>query len=132
MAYLIDTDILIYNIKGNLGVAQHFVERQDIPKSISIITYGELLYGAKKSKQTGRNSAIVYRMAEIFPIIGISRPIIETFADIKLTLEKEGERVPDLDLLIAATALSLNYSLVTNNIRHFSRIVGLKIENWAE
>ena len=132
MAYLIDTDILIYNIKGNLKVAQHFVERQDIPKSISIITYGELLYGAKKSKQTGKNSAIVYRLAEIFPIIGISRPIIETFADIKLTLEKEGERVPDLDLLIAATALSLNYSLVTNNIRHFSRIAGLKIENWAE
>jgi tRNA(fMet)-specific endonuclease VapC len=132
MAYLIDTDILIASIKANPIVNQHIAQSQNIPKALSIITYGELLFGAKKSTQSGRNSALIYRLAEIFPIIGISRAIIETFADIKLILKRAGERIPDMDLLIASTALSLNYTLVTNNVKHFRRIKGLSIENWME
>jgi len=132
MAYLIDTDIIIYSLKGDSHVSRNFTEQQDIPKAISIITYGELLYGAKKSKLSAKNSAAIYRLAENFPIIGISRSVMEAFTDIKLILERGGQRVPDLDLLIAATALSHGYTLVSNNTRHFSRIAGLKLENWAE
>jgi tRNA(fMet)-specific endonuclease VapC len=132
MAYLIDTDIIIYSIKGNPKVQQSFREKESIPKAISIITYGELLYGAKKSTQPEKNTAIVYRLAEIFPIVGITRSVIEAFADIKRLLEIRGERLADLDLLIASTALSLNYTLVTNNTQHFQRIKGLKLENWMK
>ena len=132
MAYLIDTDIIIYSIKGNLKVQQRFREKEAIPKAISIITYGELLYGAKKSTQPEKNAAIVYRLAQIFPIVGITRSVIEAFAEIKRSLEIRGERLSDLDLLIASTALSLNYTLVTNNTQHFQRIKGLKLENWIE
>lgn len=132
MAYLIDTDIVIYSIKGNLKVQQRFREKESIPKAISIITYGELLYGAKKSTQPEKNAAIVHRLAEIFPIVGITRSVIEAFAEIKRSLEIRGERLADLDLLIASTALSLNYTLVTNNTQHFRRVKGLKIENWTE
>ena len=132
MAYLIDTDIIIFGITGNQKVQQRISEKEAISKAISIITYGELLYGAKKSSQTDKNSAIIYRLAEIFPIIGISRAVIEAFADVKLSLEKQGDKLADLDLLIAATALSLNYTLVTNNIKHYKRIKGLKLENWME
>jgi tRNA(fMet)-specific endonuclease VapC len=62
--------------------------------------------------------------------VGITRSTIETFTDVKLALEKKGEVIEDFDLLIAATALSLNYTLVTNNVRHFERIRGLQLENW--
>jgi tRNA(fMet)-specific endonuclease VapC len=57
---------------------------------------------------------------------------METFADLKSRLEMEGKRLDDFDLLIASTALALNYRLVTNNERHFRRIPGLEIENWSK
>ena len=127
---MIDTDILIHSIKGNETVNQNIAKYAAIPKAISIITFGELLYGAKKSQQRDKNTSIVYRLAEIFPVVGITRSTIETFTDVKLALEKKGEVIEDFDLLIAATALSLNYTLVTNNVRHFERVKGLQLENW--
>jgi len=130
MAYLIDTDIVINSIKGNKKVNQRISEYAAIPKAISIITFGELLYGAKKSIQRDKNTSIVYRLAEIFPIVGITRSTIEAFTDVKMALELKGERIEDFDLLIAATALSLNYTLVTNNTKHYKRIKGLQLENW--
>ncbi|HUI72498.1 MAG TPA: PIN domain-containing protein, partial [Spirochaetia bacterium] len=87
-------------------------------------------YGAKKSQQRDKNTSLVHRLAEIFPVVGITRSTIETFTDIKLALDRKGEGIEDFDLLIAATALCLNYTLVTNNVKHFKRIEGLQIENW--
>ena len=130
MPFLIDTDIVINSIKGNKKVNQRISEYAAIPKAISIITFGELLYGAKKSIQRDKNASIVYRLAEIFPIAGITRSTIEAFTDIKMALDLKGERIEDFDLLIAATALSLNYTLVTNNTKHYKRIEGLQLENW--
>ena len=88
---------------------------QNYPKSISIVTYGELLFGAKKSQNVDKNLAVVYRIKELFPVIGIDKPIIETFSGIKLSLRKEGNPIDDMDLLIASTALTLNLTVVTNN-----------------
>ena len=130
MPYLIDTDIVINSIKGNTKVNQKIGAYAAIPKAISIITFGELLYGAKKSTQRDKNTSIIYRLAEIFPIVGITRSTIEAFTDIKMALDMKGERIEDFDLLIAATALSLNYTLVTNNTKHYKRIEGLQLENW--
>ena len=130
MPYLIDTDIVINSIKGNKKSQPKDSEYAAIPKAISIITFGELLYGAKKSTQRDKNTSIVYRLAEIFPIVGITRSTIEAFTDVKMALELKGERIEDFDLLIAATALSLNYTLVTNNTKHYKRIEGLQLENW--
>jgi tRNA(fMet)-specific endonuclease VapC len=130
MPYLIDTDIVINSIKGNKKVNQRISEYAAIPKAISIITFGELLYGAKKSIQRDKNTSIIYRLAEIFPIVGITRSTIEAFTDVKMALDLKGERIEDFDLLIAATALSLNYTLITNNTKHYKRIEGLQLENW--
>jgi len=130
MPYLIDTDIVINSIKGNKKVNQRISEYATIPKAISIITFGELPYGAKKSIQRDKNTSIIYRLAEIFPIVGVTRSTIEAFTDVKMALDLKGERIEDFDLLIAATALSLNYTLVTNNTKHYKRIDGLQLENW--
>jgi len=56
---------------------------------------------------------------------------METFGDIKVELQKQGNIIDDLDLIIAATAVTMNYTLVTNNEKHFSKISELRIENWA-
>lgn len=130
MSYLIDTDIIIYSIKGNRTVQNRFLKNENIPKAISVITYGELLFGARKSKNAEKNLAVVYRIKELFPIIEIDNAVIETFSGIKAAMQKIGSLVDDMDLLIASTALTMNYTLATNNEKHFGKIKGLKIENW--
>ncbi len=130
--YLIDSDILIYSLKNLPMVRQRFTEKASIPKAISVITYGELYYGAKKSAQVEKNLAIVRRISELFSIINTTKSIMETFADLKTDLQIKGKIISDFDLIIAATALSFNYTLVTNNDKHFSRIPSLQIENWTK
>ena len=130
MAYLIDSDILIYSLKGNAAVQNRFQRLADAPKAISVISFGELLYGAKKSQQPEKNAAIVLKMSDVFPIMDLTRIVMEIFAELKAALQTKGTPLDDMDLLIGATALSLNYILVTNNERHFRKIPGLLVENW--
>lgn len=130
MSLLIDTDIILYSIKGVESVREGFRRNETLPKAISVITYGELLHGARKSASAEKNLAVVYRIAELFPIVTVSRAVIETFAELKASLEVEGQVIADLDLLIASTAMALNYTLISNNTKHFSRIKDLKLDNW--
>jgi tRNA(fMet)-specific endonuclease VapC len=132
MAYLIDTDVIIFGLRGDQRVNEWMLENQDIPKSISVITYGELMYGARKSKHPNKNIATTYRVADLFPIIDINKGIIEVFGEIKAKLEVSGIRIEDMDLLIASTAIYMNLSLVTNNTKHFNRIDDLSLENWKK
>ena len=132
MAFLIDTNILIYSIKGNETVQNSFLTNENIPKMISVISYGELLFGAKKSQKVEKNLAVVYRIKELFPVINIDKAIIETFSDLKSALQKSGKNIDDFDLLIASTALTNNLTLVTNNEKHFGIIPGLEVENWSK
>ncbi len=132
MAYLIDTDIIIYSLRGNNLVQNWMLENQNIPKYISVITYGELIYGARKSKHPERNIATANRIAELFPVIDINKGIIEIFGEIKAKLEISGKKIEDMDLLIASTAMYMNFSLVTNNKSHFSRIDDIVLEDWGK
>jgi len=130
MSFLIDTDIIIYSLKGIERINSWMLENQNIPKCISVISYGELIYGARKSHHPEKNIATVNRIAELFPIIDINQGIIEIFGELKATLEKGGDRIDDMDLLIASTAMYMNLSLVTNNKKHFSKVPDLLLEKW--
>lgn len=130
MGYLIDTDTLIFSFKKDKSVNRNFMENKDIPMSISVISYGELVYGAEKSSNPQKNSIIVDHVKDIFPVIDINQGIINVFAKTKAQLEKKGNRIEDMDLLIAATAIYNDMILVTNNVSHFERIPELRIENW--
>jgi tRNA(fMet)-specific endonuclease VapC len=130
MAFLIDTDIIIYSLKGHEGVQNWMIRNQNIPKFISVITYGELLYGAKKSTFPEKNRATVSRVAELFPVIDLNKEIMEIFGELKAKLVTSGTVIEDFDLLIGSTAIYMNYSLVTNNKRHFQRINDLVVEDW--
>lgn len=129
--YLLDTDTLIYSLKGDQTVVDNFRRHAEDPKAVSVITYGELVFGASSSQRVTENLAKVHRLKEVFPVIDVSPAIMETFGTLKADLRKNGTPVDDFDLLIGATALTLGYRVVTNNERHFSKIPGLDVVNWA-
>ena len=130
--YLLDTDTLIYGLKGVPAVTENFRRRADKPMALSVITYGELIYGATKSAHATENLARVRRVAALYSVIDVSQAIMDTFALLKAQLEAAGQRLDDFDLVIAATALALGFRLVTNNERHFKRVQGLPVENWSK
>ncbi len=132
MTYLLDTDIIIYSLKNHEQVVNNFRRFENAAKSLSVVTYGELVYGARKSQNVEKNLAKVYRIAELFPIIPVSPAIMDIFGTLKANLEKSGQSIDDMDLLIAATAITNNLILVTNNTRHFSKIKDLETANWTK
>jgi len=129
--YLLDTDTIIYSLKGKKEVVKNLQLHAKEPKAISVITYGELLYGAWKSQQIAKNLAKIHRLRDIFPIIELSCSIMDTFGNLKAKLNNNGIVVDDFDLLIGSTALAMGYSIVTNNEKHFSKIPDLSLENWT-
>lgn len=129
--YLLDTDTLIYFLKGHAEVIGNFKAHMNTPKAISVITYGELVYGSQKSLRTTTNLAKVHRLAEIYPVIDVTRAVMDSFGDIKAQLSASGNTIDDFDLIIGCTALTLNYAVVTNNTRHYEKIPGLNVVNWT-
>jgi tRNA(fMet)-specific endonuclease VapC len=101
------------------------------PLRISAISLLELYYGAYKSKQVTANLAKLKTLEETLDAIPVGLEVTETFGRLKSTLEKKGARLDDFDLVIASTALAYNLTLISNNTEHFSRIDGLKLDNWA-
>jgi len=129
--YLLDTDTVIYILKGNPAVAEQLGQHLHDPMKISVVTYMELYYGAYKSQRVTANASRIKALGQSIEMAPINAAVAETFGMIKASLESGGNRLDDFDLAIAATALSYNLTLVTNNTDHFSRIDGLRFENWA-
>ena len=129
--YLLDTDTLIYSLKGHQNVVDNLRIYADAPKAISVISYGELVFCAEKSEQIANNLAKVHRLREVFPVFELSCSIMDTFGNIKAEVERKGKTVDDFDLLIGATALTLGYCVVSNNEKHIKMISGLKMVNWT-
>jgi len=128
--YLLDTDTIIYTLKGHEAVKKNLQRHIEDPMKISIITLMELYYGAHKSKKVTGNLAKVKRLETEFEIIPTGKESAEIFGMLKATLEKSGTRLDDFDLIIASCAMAHNLTLVTNNVRHFKRIEALKLINW--
>ena len=119
MAYLIDTDIIIFALRKDKSVLIKFEENKNIPISISMITYAELIFGAKRSQNEQQNMIKVRHIRELYPIEDLNEGVMEVFADIKAKMFNNGIRIEDMDLLIAATAIYNDLTLVTNNVKHF-------------
>lgn len=128
---LLDTDTLIYVLKGNAKVLENLRLHLYDPMYISAISMMELYYGAYKSRMVDANLARLKAVENSFPILSPGPETCEIFGKMKAGPEAAGARLDDLDLIIAAIALTNNLILVTNNQRHFSRIQGLKLANWA-
>jgi len=130
--YLLDTDTVIYSLKGEPAVEKNLRNHFHDPMKMSVITLMELYYGAHKSRKIASNLAKIKTLELSFEIIPISEESAGIFGMTKVQLEKAGSPLDDFDLIIASSALSNNLVLVTNNVRHFQRIEGLKLTNWTE
>jgi predicted nucleic acid-binding protein len=131
MNYAIDSDILIYYLKNHPKVVRRFVNTEINELSTTIINYTELLFGAYKSAKSVENLAAIRRFLDSLRIVQFDKNAAEIFAQLKAQLQKDGNIVADMDLLIASICLANNLTLVTNNTWHFEKIGGLPLENWS-
>ena len=132
MNYLLDTNICIYIIKKNpQSVFNRLLEIPPDQLSVSAISVAELEYGVRKSSQPEKNQLALKNFLKPLSVLSFNFNATIEYGMIRSNLEKKGIPIGPLDLLIAAHAKSLNYTLVTNNEKEFSRIEGLKIENWV-
>ena len=134
MKYLLDTNTLIYLIKNKpAAVAEHVnTLNDDDMLSMSFFTYAELLKGAERSD---RKADVLLRLDQLIrqvPVIyDTGRALCEHYADHFNRLKLAGTPIGANDLWIGCHALALDAILVTNNLREFERIEGLRLENWV-
>ena len=132
MRYMLDTDMCIY-LKNRRppDIAERFSKLQLGEAVISIITFGELYNGALKSRETEAALNNLMRLKGRLPVQALSLNVAEEYANIRRSLEKAGNIIGSNDLWIAAHAIALGVTLVTNNTKEFSRVDGLSFENWV-
>jgi len=129
--YLLDTNICIYYLKGRYGLYSKIEEVGISNCFLSEITVAELKFGAENSEKQEYNRKIIAEFVQKFTIVPIFGSL-DLYAKEKARLRKQGIIVDDFDLLIGATALASGLTLVTNNTKHFARLKGIEVENWAE
>lgn len=130
--YLLDTNICIYIAKQKpIKVLEKFEQLKVGSVGMSIITYGELIYGVKKSKFPKKTKTLVEALSSLIPPIPLPIDAANYYGEIRSQLEQKGNLIGNNDLWIASHALAMEIILVTNNQREFSRISKLKIENWV-
>lgn len=132
MKYMLDTNICIYISRHQpQSVLEKFKSIAPGEIGISSITYSELMYGVYRSQHQEKNRNILVRLAESLDVIPYDLPAAEHYGEIRSTLEKQGQLIGSLDMLIVAHARSLSLTLVTNNAHEFKRVENLQLENWV-
>ena len=132
MKYFLDTNICIYFLKGLYPNLRDKILTKN-PESIVIpsIVKAELLYGAEKSQQREQNLAKINEFLLPFQVGSFSDQQTTAYASIRSDLEKEGKPIGPNDTIIASIVLSNDGVLVTHNTKEFSRVSGLKFEDWT-
>jgi len=124
--YLLDTNIIVDHLRGKKSLEIAVLKKGS---AVSIITRAELFYGAYKSTQTAKNLDKIEQMFEDLDIeiISLDEKTLHFYGKIKTKLETKGQKLDEFDLLVAATCLANNLTLVTQNLKHFQRIPQLKL-----
>lgn len=131
MKFLLDTNICIYIINARPPhVLARFRSEAIGDVGVSAITAAELAYGVAKSGSV-RNRAALEKFLAPLEIVAFDTDAWWRYGDVRAELERRGQPIGSLDTLIAAHALALDTTLVTNNMAEFSRVPGLQIENWV-
>ena len=126
--YLIDSDILIYFLKGKQEVVQRLSQIPIDELHISRINYTELIYGAYNSTKVNQNLKVIEPFLDSFEVLEFTKTSSLIFAKEKARLKKSGNIIADMDLMIASIAIENDCTLISNNIKHFDRIQNLKLE----
>jgi len=132
MIFMFDTDTVSFFMKDNpKEVRIKFAKHEKDEFCISAITYAELIFGLKKN-YSKKLDLWLNEVLDRFKVIPFDLASSIIYGDIRTTLEKSGNPLDNMDMLIAASALAAKATLVSNNVKHFSRIKGLKIEDWSK
>jgi tRNA(fMet)-specific endonuclease VapC len=130
--YLLDTDIFIHLRRGrSRSVIDRFDRLQPGDAAISVISYGELIYGTEKSTRREDARQLIDEMMRLVPPLALPPMAAEIYGTIRADLERKGMIIGHNDLWIAAHAKAAGLILVTANERELARIPDLTVENWA-
>jgi tRNA(fMet)-specific endonuclease VapC len=127
--FMLDTDISSYIIKRRPATLVDKFEQHAETLNVSVITAAELRFGAEKAARP-KLIELVEAYLERLAILDWSDEVTHHYARIRTELENAGKPIGNLDLLIASHAISQGMTLVTNNLKHFSNVPGLKVELW--
>ena len=133
MRYMLDTNICIYLIKHKPEKVLRKLQTihpEDV--CISSVTYAELVHGVEKSAAVEKNRLALSMLLANMEILDFGVDAADCYGKIRADLEKKGRPIGPLDMMIAGHGQSLGYTVVTNNVKEFSRVSALRIENWAE
>jgi len=134
MKYLLDTDILsnLMRQQPSTNLIQHLQVVRPSDRAISAITLGELMYGALRILDGQKYLPAINDLAKQMRIIPFDEKAARRYSEVRVLLTRQGNLIGDADLQIACTALVRGFILVTRNVRHFSRVPRLKVENWID
>ena len=129
--FLLDTNTFIYvRRRRPPHVMARFDKLRVGEAALSVITYGELIFGAEKSVDRTKQVAELDGLTALIPVLPLPPDAARIYGTIRATLQEKGEMIGSNDFWIAAHAMAVDLTLVTNNEREFRRVRGLKIENW--
>jgi len=132
MKYLIDTNICIYLMNQHPPQVLEKFRKVGVGEiAVSSVTVSELYYGAQKSKKIKQNIKRIEEFIYPFDVLSYDESASKEYGKIRAYLERKGQVIGPLDILIAAHALSMNLILITNNIKEFRRVKSLPVENWV-
>jgi tRNA(fMet)-specific endonuclease VapC len=131
--FLLDTNICIYIRRRRPPEILRRFRRLEVGEAaISVVTFGELIYGAEKSEQRDAAMRQLEELASLLPVLPLPVDAGRSYGALRAELETDGRVIGNNDLWIAAHAKVAKLILVTNNEREFQRVSGLKIQNWAK
>jgi tRNA(fMet)-specific endonuclease VapC len=130
--YLLDTNICIYIAKHNPPeVRERFARHSASELVMSVVTLGELRFGAEKSQARERALTSIQTLSQLITIAALPESAGEHYGQIRAALQASGQMIGNNDLWLAAHARAEGWILVTNNEREFIRVPGLQVENWV-
>jgi tRNA(fMet)-specific endonuclease VapC len=129
--YMLDTNILIYAIRNRPKKVREAFKKHADYLAMSAVTLGEMIYGAERSVQVARNLEDIEALAARMDVLPFDYQAAIHFGQVRTEFMKTGKPIGPYDLMIAGHARSLGLILVTNNMREFKRVPGLRVENWS-
>lgn len=131
LKYMLDTDIAIYTIKNRPARVREAFKQHQGQMCISAVSVGELISGAERSSQVERNLKDVEGFIARLEVVAVDLPAATQFGQVRAELYGAGTPIGPYDTMIAGHARALGLTLVTNSLREFERVQGLRVETWA-
>ena len=131
LTYMLDTDTVSFSLRGVGRVAQRLLEHLPSECCLSSISLAELRFGVARRKSR-KLRTLVDTFADSVQVVPFDNAAAAAFGELAAELFARGAPIGNFDTLIAAHARSLSLTLVTNNLKHFGRVPGLRLENWVD